>query len=195
MQKSLLCAVLVASACWRGSAPEPSKPIVRAKPACTEGGERLLLRTCRRGDDLVWTITNNSDATLWAFVAPRGTKQPTLSYANVLARIHGGHVVLSKLARESLGGERALIGALELVPGAHADGVVPVGTRIDPAAEHITGAEIRGSATIASVALEIGFAEKQATDRTIATKPEPLVLVVSFDAARQEVVRAPPMAW
>ena len=200
MTRSLLCVVLIADvACWHANGAPPTTDSTvatrsRARETCTEGGERLVLRTCRDGNDLVWAITNHSDSTLWAFVAPQGTKQPTFSYANVHARAAAGQLMLSKVARGLIDGELVQIGALQLAPGETAHGVVPLGVEMDPTAAHINGAIPHG-ARIVSVTLEIGFAEQQRSDRTIPTRPEPLVIVTNFQRARQEIVRAPAVPW
>jgi len=154
-----------------------------------------LLRTCREGDALAWTITNRSDVPVWAFVAPQGTKRPTLSRDNVLVRADQGQVVLSKLQLGPIGGERVPIGAVLLAPGDSDRGSVPVGTRVNQSAANITGAEINGTSWVLTVALEIGFAEQRPNDRAFPTKPEPLVVLLNFESSRQEIVRAPAVRW
>ena len=154
-----------------------------------------MLRTCREGDALAWTITNRSDVPVWAFVAPQGTKRPMLSRDNVNVRADQGQVVLSKLQRDPIGGERVPIGAVLLAPGDSDRGSVPVGTRVNPSAANITGARINGTSWVLTVALEIGFAEQRPIVRPVPTKPEPLVVLVDFERSRQEIVRAPAVRW
>lgn len=202
MMKSLLCAILVAElGCWSTSEPAPTKPessaavTARGPETCTEAGERVLLRTCRERDSLAWTITNRMDVPIWAFVAPQGTKSPTLSRDNVAVRADRGQVVLSKLRRPPIGGEQVPIGAVLLAPGESDRGSVPVGTRVNQGAANITGAQVSGTTWVLSVALEVGFAEVRPIDRAIPTKPPPLVVVINVEPSRQEIVRTPAVPW
>ncbi len=205
--KSLLCAVLLAElGCWSTRAPatttpgpaavdEPASAGGRGPETCTEAGERVVLRTCRDGDALAWTITNRTEVSVWAFVAPQGTKRPTLSRDNVAVRADRGQVVLSKLRRPPIDGELVPIGAVLLAPGHSDHGSVPIGTRVNQGAANITGAQISGTSWVLSVTLEIGFAEVRPIDRPVPTKPEPLVVVFNVEPSRQEIVRAPAVRW
>jgi len=203
--KSLLCAVLIVElGCWSTSEPAPTKTeqtsadastSARGAETCTDAGDRLLLRTCREGDNLAWTVTNRLEVPVWAFVAPQGTKQPTFSRDNVAARSDRGQVVLFKLQLPDIAGERVPIGAVLLAPGASDRGSVPVGTRINAGAVNITGAQVTGTTWVHSVALEIGFAERRPTDRPSPTRPDPLVVLTNFKPSLQETVRSPAVPW
>lgn len=87
------------------------------------------------------------------------------------------------------------IGAVLLAPGESDHGSVPVGTRVNERAANVTGAQVRGTSWVLSVALEVGFAEARPADRALPTKPEPLFVVSNVDPSRQEIVRTPAVPW
>jgi hypothetical protein len=205
--RNLLCVALVAElGCWAptarerpvaGSATTSDAPPIAApaRPICTEGGERLVLRTCREGDHLAWMVTNQTDVPLWVFVAPRGTKIGTYRRDNVIARIKDGELLLSKMELPPIDGERTFVAAVLLAPGETDRGTVLIGARLDPTAMNINAVAISGSRTVRSVALEVAYAVRSPRDSPQQITPHPFVVVGNFERSRQESVRAPPVPW
>lgn len=196
MRSSLLAITLAVSGCSSTQAAErvPVAPRVSLAKAgdgtCVESGERLVLLVCRRGHDLAWTVTNKTDVTLWAFIAP-----PSLHSGprrdNAFMHATGGAVLLRKFQLFANLPEPIFTGAIALVPGASDHGLVPIGARLDPEAQNFYG-EPRGQ-RVTSVTLEVGFAEQRTTDKTHALKE--VVIVLNLDSTQQEIVRSPELSW
>lgn len=191
---NLYVAALLASAaasCW-SSNPGHS---VAANP-CVEAGDRLRVRICRRHDAVEWTVTNRTHVELWAFVAPPAGPYFAPDRAYAVASMSDGKLLLRKFHLEPIGGEMVFTGAVLLSPGASDSGRVPLGTRLNEHAANFVGASAKGTNVIATVALEIGFAEQRRSD-THNSMPEQngLIVLPDFDRSHQEFVRSPELPW
>lgn len=205
MTKNLLFAALIAelAGCWSSvehtptpPPPEPTRSTSSGAasfgPTCAQSGDRLVLEVCRHDRDLAWTITNRTDTTLWAFVAPQSVNNQR-SRENAVARSTNGHVLLTKIDFGVVGDHPTHPGAVALAPGESDQGIVPIGDRLDPRGKNFVGVAVQGGTLVSHVALEIGYAVQHRADRTHVAAP--FVLVIGFDRSRQEIVRSPEVAW
>lgn len=193
MQRSHLVAVLVASGCWTGSTldstpPIHIRPIVDPPPdTCVEAGEQLHVEACRRGESLTWMLSNRGATTLWVFVAPPIGGR--MASQNALAIDNDGEVVLSKkFIRKQVGDHPYVVGAISLPPGHSAEGVLPLEEPYDNLVR-LNTQPLRWF----TVALEVGYAEVEPTDR-LSMQGE-FHVVLPFKSERQHLVRTPAIRW
>ena len=198
MLRNLFCVVVIAElGCGSASEPAPEPPTAKTAPrapeTCTQSGDRLEVVACRQGTNLAWTVTNRTAVPLWAFVAPPAGDQGAFSRENAVVIADRGHVVLMKLERPLIEGERFPTGAVLLAPGESDQGSVPLGERINPQASNLGGVRVTGTAWVMSVQLEVGFAEQHPMDN-----PHPVasfMVLTGFRLVRQELVRTPAVPW
>lgn len=191
---NLYIAALLASAaasCWSSNAGHSFV----ANP-CVEAGDRLRVRICRRHDAVEWTVSNRTHTALWAFVAPPAGPTGSLDRANAVAMMSDGKLLLRKFHLPSVWGEAVVVGAVLLSPGASDSGRVPLGARLNERAANFVGAIAKGTNVIATVALEIGFAEQRSSDQQDAMpERDGLLFLPNFNRSHQQFARSPELPW
>ena len=205
MPRNLLVALLVAELAACSSTVTPARDEASSAPtpshagsssgACRESGDRLVLVVCRRGHDLMWTVTNATETRLWVFVAPPSITTRSYARANAFVRAANGTVTLSKIQIVDGVPEPIVSGAIALVPGASDSGVIPLGNELSPTAPNFWGRPRPARQRIRAVVLEVAFAEQRGTDRARPTSGGDLAIVLGIEPARRELVRSPGLPW